>query len=235
MNEKDNVEREIQLRLLPKRQIQQTYSGEQLNEIIGETQRIETSRGCIRNCPFCYEPTKRECFDIPEITKGFVQIIDMNFLLRADALEIIRKFGKTKVNNRVVYYEETSGFDYRLMTQEIANGLKKARFIKPRIAWDWEFKDQMKIKDNIDMLKRAGYRSNEIGIFVIVNWWIPRVECERKLDLLKVWNVHVCDCCYDGGYAHAVPEHWIQKDINEFKARCRKHNQLVNFGVDPEA
>jgi len=51
---------------------------------------------------------------------------------------------------------------------------------------------------------------------------------------MKVWNVKVCDCCYDGGYKHCTPEFWTGKELSEFRAECRKHNQLVNFGIDPE-
>ena len=42
------------------------------------------------------------------------------------------------------------GFDYRLLTQEIADALKKSRFVKIRIAWDWYYQDQLKIKEALN-------------------------------------------------------------------------------------
>jgi hypothetical protein len=84
------------------------------------------------------------------------------------------------------------------------------------------------------MFKRAGYRSEDLSVFMIVNWKIPITECEKKLDLLKVWNVKVCDCCYDGGYKLAKPMFWTPEQIKRFRAKCRKHNQLVRFKIDPE-
>lgn len=233
----------IQKRLLPRRERQPipdvTYSKPQYNKIKGDKQRIELSRGCPNNCPYCFEPhakTKDDVnhFSIPEIKRNYVQILDMNFLWQENVLEKIRKLGKIRVNNKVVYYEEVCGFDYRYMDQEVCNALKKARFVKPRIAWDWTLNDQYKLKDTINMLKKAGYKPHEIMVFIIVNWKMPYEDCLKKLDLLKVWSVKVCDCCYDGGYRHAVPEYWSKEEIVNFRMKSRKHNQIVNFGIDPE-
>jgi len=55
------------------------------------------------------------------------------------------------------------------------------------------------------------------------------------LDLCKVWNVKVCDCYFDGQVSpHIVPIFWTEQQIRDFRKRVRKHNQLVNFGIDPE-
>jgi hypothetical protein len=225
----------MQNRLLPKRQIQSTYSGPQLNEVLDDCQRVELSRGCIRNCPFCYEPEKREVFPTPEIVHNYVKIVDMNILMRPDIIDVLKDLGSKLVNGKVIYYEATSGFDYRILTKEIAEHLRKARFIKPKIAWDWEIEKQFEIKDAVDILLNSGYQSKEIGVFMLVNWRIPKVECEMKLDLLKTWGLRVCDCCWDGGYRYAVPEYWTQNEMDEFCARCHIHNQMINFrGIYPD-
>ena len=216
-----------------------TWGKPQYNKIKDNKQRIELSRGCINGCPWCYEPhipkiEDVEVFEIPKIKKNHVEILDMNFLWQPNIIRKIKDLGKIKVNNKVVYYEEICGLDYRLMTQEIANELKKARFIKVRLAWDGSIKEQYRIKDTINMLIKAGYKAKQLSLFMLVNWKIPKIECERKLDIMKVWNVKVCDCCYDGGYANAIPKDWKERDIREFRSKCRKHNQIVNFGIDPE-
>lgn len=158
----------------------------------------------------------------------------MNFLARTDALNIIKELGNLRVNGKVIYYEFVCGLDYRLLTQEIANAVKKSRFVRPRLAWDGSFGEQYKIKDATEMLIDAGYKRNDLMLFMIVNWRIPYSECLRKLDLMKVWGVKVCDCCYDGGYKYAVPEYWTLKEIKDIRFKCRKHNQLVLFGIDPQ-
>jgi hypothetical protein len=224
----------VQVRLTRKPKYKTTYNRPQYNKVKGNIQRIETHRGCPHQCPFCYEPPIDVTFPLPEIVKNKVQILDMNFFAQQNVLQRIRELGEIKVNDKIVHYEEVCGFDYRFLTQEIAYALKKARFKKVRFAWDWGYKEQFKIKDAINMMLKAGYKRKDISMFMIVNYTISREECEKKLDLLKVWNSKVCDCCFDGGYKYCVPEYWTQKDLTEFRAKCRKHNQLVNFGVDPE-
>lgn len=213
-----------------------TYGGPQYVAVKGNNQRIELHRGCpwAKVHDYCYEPFEHEDFPIPELTKNQVEILDMNFLARKDALNIIKELGSKRVNGRVVHYELICGIDFRFLTQEIANALKKSRFTRPRIAWDGPLEDQMKIKDIIKILTKAGYKRNEIMVFMIVNWRIPYTECLRKLDLMKVWNVKVCDCCYDGGYKHSVPEYWSIKEIKDIRLKSRKHNQLVLLGIDPQ-
>lgn len=211
-----------------------TYGKPQYIKIIGNIQRIELHRGCPYNHDYCYEPVENEDFPVPEIKRNYVQILDMNILGRKSLFETLEQLSRIRVNKRVVYYEAVCGFDYRVLSLETTLALKKARFKRIRFAWDGSLKDQMKIKDAINLFLKANFSRKDLMLFMIVNWRIPREECERKLDLMKIWRVKVCDCCYNAGYRYAVPEYWTEKDIIEFRAKCRKHNQLVNFGIDPE-
>lgn len=225
-----------QTRLAKKPFFGTTYDRPQYNAVKGDVQRIELHRGCpwADLHEYCYEPKIHEDFPIPELVKNQVQVLDMNPLARKDVLSIIEELGERTVNGKVVYYEFVCGIHFRLLTQEIANAMKKSRFVRPRLAWDGPFEDQMKIKDTIMILTKAGYKRKEIMLFMIVNWKIPYTECLRKLDLMKIWGVKVCDCCYDGGYKHAVPEYWTQEEMNDIRLKSRKHNQLVNFEIDPQ-
>lgn len=217
--------------------IKTTYDRPQYNAVLGDRQRIELSRGCPNLCEYCYEPGPREAeiFGIPQLEKNYVEILDMNFLFQPgrDVLKLIRDLGKIRVNGRVVYFEAICGFDYRLMSQEIADALHEARFKKIRFAWDHGLGEQYKLKDTVKMFMRAGYRPRDMMVFIIVNWKISRADCEKKLDLLKVWNVKVGDCCFDGGHAIAKPGYWTAEDIKAFRRKCRKHNHLVGFWIDP--
>ena len=226
-----------QIRLTPKAPFYgTTYDKPQYNKVIGPTQRIELHRGCPWGevHTYCYEPNIYQDFPIPEIVSNQVQILDMNPLARKDIVEVLHDLGSRKVNRKVIKYEFVCGIDYRFLTQEIADLMKKYRFVRPRIAWDDPFSEQLKIKDAIEKMIKAGYKKNDLMMFMIVNWKIPFDECLRKLDLMKVWNVKVCDCCYDGGYKVAVPVHWTQREMNMIRKISRKHNQLVLFGMDPQ-
>lgn len=190
--------------------------------------KIQFTSGCPNNCHYCKEPFTMKYYE-PEIPEDQnIQILDMNFLANPNALKILKTL---PIRNS---YELICGIDFRRLTPEICKWLKKRRFIKIRWAWDYGFSQQKKHQKVWKMFKKAGYRSEELSVFILVNWKIPYVECVKKLDLLKVWNVKVNDCCWDGGYKIAKPVYWTPEQIKKFRRMCRKHNQMVNFKIDPE-
>jgi hypothetical protein len=196
---------------------------------------IRISDGCPNNCPFCYEDTAEKVYPVPPIIRNSVKIMDMNLLSKPGVLDIIKDLGSRLVNGRVVNYELVCGIDYRRLTVELAEALKAARFGRMRIAWDHHFVDQMKIKDAIDRLIKAGYRNKELMVFMICNWRVPFTDNIKKLDLCKVWRVKVADCYFDGQVSPNIDSiFWTVGQIKAFRARCRKHNQMVMFGIDPE-
>lgn len=188
---------------------------------------IQFTSGCPNQCKYCYEPKEMKYYDpkIPEDKE--VQILDMNFLANPRAKEILRSLPKKK-------WEFVCGIDFRRLDQEIANLMKQKGFVKVRWAWDYTFNSQKTHQRVWRIFKKAGYRSEDLSVFMLVNWKIPYTDCVRKLDLLKVWNVKVNDCCWDGGYKIAKPVYWIPEQIKKFRCMCRKHNQLVKFKIDPE-
>jgi len=212
------------------------YSYGAYNKYDSKEQYIRITEGCPNNCPYCYEPTEYKVFDVPEIVRNDVKIMDMNLLCkRRLALAIIEDLGSKIVNGKVVYYELICGIDYRFLTSRLAEALKKNRFKNIRLAWDWGYKDQKLIKNAIDMLLNAGYKDEEIMVFIICNWKIKYEECLKKLDLCKVWRVKVADCYFDNQTSpNIVPVHWKDKEIKSFRFKARKHNQLVRFKFDPQ-
>lgn len=207
-----------------------TYSFGPYNKMNDKEQWIRITEGCPHNCPYCYEPQEIKVFPIPAIGRPLVKIMDMNLLCKPEALSIIRELGKTKVT-----FELICGIDYRFLTQEIADALHSAKFQNIRLAWDWFVADQMKIKDALDMLIKAGYASKMIMVFMICNWRISYEENCWKLDLLKIWRVKAADCWFDNQFGrNKFPIWWSMAEIKQFRAKVRKHNQMVRFGIDPE-
>ncbi len=205
------------------------------NKFDNKEQWVRITEGYPNQCPYCYEPKDFKVFPIPKIVRNDVKIMDMNLLSKPEALNIIQELGKKRVNGKVVYYQLVCGIDYRFLTEETAAALHQSRFKRIRIAWDWGYDRQLKIKDAIEKLIRTGYRPKDLMIFMICNWKIPFSENMLKLDLLKIWNVKAADCYYDGQTMPNVqPIHWTQEEILTFRAKVRKHNQLVNFRCDPE-
>ena len=200
-------------------------------------QKIQFTTGCPNNCSYCHEPVELKFYD-PKIESNDVQILDMNFLANPKAVEILKSLPKGT-------YELICGVDYRRLTPEICELLKQKGFIKLRWAWDYNYGLQRVHQKIWRMFLKAGFQREELSVFILANWKIPFNDCLKKLDLLKVWNVKVNDCCYDGGYPkneidfnnnkRFINKHfWSYSDIKKFRKTSRNHNKLVRFKIDPE-
>ena len=215
-------------------------------------QKIWLSEWCPYDCEFCYNGRKSfKDLPIPEIQSNSVQILDPAFLTKKNIIDVINELGNKRVNNKVVYYELVQGINYKDLTQDIANTLKLNRFINIRFAWDRKYNKfyMFKAYDCKQMLIKAGYNPKTIMCFIIVNWLVPYKECVKKLNLLNRWGLKVGNCCYDGGYPKSEIDYntnkrfnnkrfWKYLDIKTFgrtkSGMCRKHNQIIIFGIDPE-
>lgn len=229
--------------------LRKPYSYGPYNRIIGDKQAVRLTEGCVWNCPNCHEPTELKIFNIPKIERNHVLIFDMNLLCKSEASKILRDLAVVRVNGKPVVYELVCGVDYRFLTESFARLLFNARFggvgfdkkihrndRTIRLAWDGKYGEQYKIKKAVDLLVDAGYRRKDVMVFMQCNYSLCSFdENLLKLDLCKVWGVRVCDCYFDGQIGSRIrPVYWSEREIKAFRAKVRKHNQLVNFGVDPE-
>ncbi len=220
---------------MKKRGIIRPYSTGPYNKMNDTEQWIRISQGCPNHCAFCYEPPEQKLFQTPPIERNKVKIMDMNLLAQKNAFYVIEQLGTIKVNKKVVHYELVCGIDHRFLTSTLAEVLKKSRFQKIRLAWDFAYLDQFRIRKALKMLMVTGYRPREMTVFMICNWEISYEECLKKLYLCAIWSVKVADCYFDGQVSPNIkPIGWLPEDIKDFRRRVRKHNQLVNFGIDPE-
>ena len=214
------------------------YSKGEYNKVIEGEQWIRLSEGCPNKCSYCRESFENQeliVFEIPEIKTNKVKILDMNLLSHPESLEMINDLGRRKVNGKVVYYELLCGVDYRFLTQELAVALKQARFKNLRIAWDHSFGLQKEIKTKTQLLLNAGFHPRDIMIFIICNWKISYEDNLKKMDLCKIWNFQIVDCYFDNQLSPNIkPKHWTEEQIKDFRKKVRKHNQMVNFRIDPE-
>jgi len=212
------------------------YSYGPYNKFNKTEQWIRLTEGCPHNCPYCYEPQEYKIFKMPPIRRREVKIMDMNFLCKPQANNILKELAEIRVEGKVVYYDFVCGFDYRFMTEERAKLIKAARVKKIRLAWDWAYRDQIKLKPAIDLMKKVGYKQpSQIMVFMVCNWKLSYSECCLKLDMLKLWRVMVADCYYDNQLPpNIVPIHWTHEQIKSFRRKCRVHNRCVRLGIDPD-
>jgi len=216
---------------------------------------IHTSRGCPRKCPFCgtwkIEPEftpKRSIKN--EIKFGKVVIYDNNLLANPYIENILNELIELKKKRKIKWVESQSGFDGLILPEkpDLAKMIKEAGFRYPRIAWDWEYKQHKLIKKQIDILVEAGYKSNEIFVFMLYNWDIPFEEMEKKRIKCLEWRVQIADCRYrplDQLYDNYDPRiigqtskdyyihekaGWTDALVKQFRKNVRRQNICVRHG-----
>ncbi len=208
---------------------------------------IHTTRGCIRRCKFCgtwkIEPKfnyKKSIKD--EICSNRIIYYDNNLLANPHINDIMEELSQASHNGRAVYSESQCGIDGRLLTQDLADLLKKSRFINPRIAWDHGYSDYNTIKGQLNILVNAGYRMNDLYVFMVYNWDIPFKEMEKKRLKCWEWGVQIADCRYrplDQTFDHYdtkkeqtnknyyIHPKWTDREIKQFRRNVRKLNICV--------
>ena len=217
---------------------------------------IELNRGCKRGCAFCWADPNMKFFEVPEITRNFVQIQGEGILYDPNIKEKIIELGKKRVNGKVVYYGLYQGFDFRLIDKEMAKlfcknriwiiNSKGKKYKGIRFAWDGGINHEQLAKDTIEMLVSAGFRRKQIQVFCLTLWKFPYELCEYKRKKLFEWGVKIDDCTWNTSKGILLTEkrkgiawhnpYWTRKEYEQFRRDCRKHNHLINFdGHDPEA
>jgi len=151
-----------------------------------------TTRGCIRNCPFCVVPRKEGMLRVvgdlysfwrPETGFGKVRLLDNN--LTAAPFEHFEKIvGQLKKHKLLVDFSQ--GLDARILTEDHARLLKEVRLWKQiHIAWDG-IQDESFVRRGIENLKKH-ISLSKVMCFVLIGFNsmpeedLYRVETLRSL------------------------------------------------------
>jgi len=210
---------------------------------------VRTSRGCIRNCEFCGVRKIESGFKTHDSIKDKVKyrklvFYDDNLLANPYIEEILNELVEMKSKKQILWCESQSGFDGKILKEKpcLAEMIKQAGFHYPRIAWDWGYEKYPKIKEQIDILIDAGYRSKDIFVFMLYNWDVPFEGMERKRLKCWEWQVQVADCRYrpldqiqDGynfrkrkqiwsEYHIHLESGWTDEKVRAFRANVRRQN-----------
>ena len=210
---------------------------------------VRTSRGCIRNCEFCGVKKIESRFKAnanikTEIIHRKLVFYDDNLLANPHIQKILSELIELKSKKQILWCEAQSGFDGKILKEKpyLAEMIKKAGFHYPRIAWDWGYEQHHEIKEQLDLLIDAGYRSKDLFVFMLYNWDIPFGEMERKRLKCWEWQVQIADCryrpldkIYDGydskkrkqtGREYHIQKEsgWTDKLIRTFRSNVRKQN-----------
>lgn len=214
---------------------------------------VHASRGCPRKCSFCgtwrIEPEftpKQTIRD--EIQFPGVVFYDNNFLMNPYVETILDELIRLRGERKVKWVESQSGLDGRVLLEKphLARMMKQAGFRYPRIAWDWGYDQNDYIERQIQVLVEAGYKSQEIFVFMLYNYEIPFEEMERKRIKCWEWQVQIADCRFrplnqlvDNYDPHSIgqtaedyfiSEGWSDDLVKQFRRNVRRQNICVRMG-----
>jgi len=134
-----------------------------------------SSRGCIRKCPFCivpkmegkYRAIYRSVMDFVYPGHKTLVLWDNNFLVSPFAKEILTELIEHKIKPDL-----NQGIDARLMTDEIAELLVKAKPETIHMAYDW-VNERPYIYRAVEMLSKKGYSRREMIFYTLYNFYDP--------------------------------------------------------------
>lgn len=216
---------------------------------------LHASRGCKRRCKFC-GTWKIEPEFVPkksikkEVKYRKIVFYDNNFLANPYVEDILDELAEMKRSHNILWCESQSGFDGRQLMDKpyLGEMIKKAAFRYPRIAWDWRYQEYPKIKKQIDILMKAGYKSKHIFIFMLYNWDITFNDMERKRLKCWDWQVQIADCRYrplnqtydnynprkkgqmSNDYHIHEQSGWTDALVKQFRKNVRRQNICVRHG-----
>lgn len=111
----------------------------------------------------------------------------------------------------------------------------------------WGYKGREKVGKVIEMLKAAGYESEDIFIFMIYNYVLSYAEMKRKVEACRRWQVRVIDCRYrplDYTQDNYVPgpkpqeageyylhHRWTDAHVRGFRRAVRRQNIAILLGL----
>lgn len=147
-----------------------------------------TTRGCIRNCPFCIVKEKEGKFQRWQHVSDFyderfdtVMLLDNNILADKDWF-----FENTNfiIEHKLKVIE--NGMDIRLLDEEIAERLSKIKFVPTlHFAFD-NMSDEKAVRRGIELLRNAGINLRQkVQFYVLVGYNTTEEQDKYRCRLLK--------------------------------------------------
>ncbi len=216
---------------------------------------IHLSRGCVRKCRFCgawrIEPKLRFKKSISNaILSRKLVFYDNNLLANPNIEAILDELVHMKQKQVLLSCESQSGFDGRILLDKphLAVMLKQAGFIYPRIAWDCDYKQQKRIREELQILNNGGYRTKDIFVFMLYNWNLAYNEMERKRKKCWKWGVQISDCRYrplnqtfdeyksflaqQSDRDYFIHKKWTDAEIRMFRRNVRRQNICIRQNTE---
>jgi hypothetical protein len=174
-----------------------------------------TTRGCPNDCPWCIVHKKEGHFGIAQHIREFhdfrfksCKLLDNNILVNKDWF-----FENTDwAIAHKVKLSITQGMDIRLLTDEIADQLKRIKFVDQQMCFAWDrMKDEKIVKAGIEMLRDHGINIRRNVSFYVLSGFNTAFE----QDLYRVKELQKT-----GAMAFVMKYHDDNPELNHLARYC---------------
>ena len=148
------------------------------------------TRGCIRNCAFCFIPKKEGFLKLHSQLKEFynpelpkIMLLDNNFLASPKCIELLKEL---KATNKKVTFKQ--GLDFRLLTKEKAELLSTLNYDGEFIFAFDRYKDRQIIEKNLKEVWLPLVKPWHTKFFVLVGFDSSLKEDLERVHLLKKYK-----------------------------------------------
>lgn len=157
-----------------------------------------TSRGCIRQCPWCSVPDKegqiKPWASIDEFwdrRHRKIKLLDNNFLAQPAPHTIL-----SRLIDELVEVDFNQGLDIRLVDERIAFYLSRVRTKKLRFSFD-DIAYEKEVRQAVKLLQENGIRSRKLSFYVLFGFK-PDDKVIERMKILGELNVDVYPMAYRG-------------------------------------
>lgn len=157
-----------------------------------------TTRGCIRNCSFCFVPRKegklRIVGDLYDFWSGQQKVILLDNNLTAAPMSHFEKIiGQLATERALVDFSQ--GLDIRLLNEDHARLLKTVRFKYVHFAWD-SMGYEKAVRRGVEMLTRY-IHPQRLTFYVLVGYDTTEAEDMYRIEVLRGLGVNPFVMAYD--------------------------------------
>lgn len=175
-----------------------------------------TSRGCIRNCPFCLVPQKEGHIKAWASVREFFNPLFKRLLLLDNNLFAAGNCEDT-LNDLIELQVETDfnqGLDIRLLTDKLVDYLKGIKTRVYRFAFD-DIAYEKQVRQGIGLLLKAGISPRKLAFYVLVGFKKDDEAIER-VKLLQSYGVDIYPMLYKDESGKEPSVNYNFKDTIEF-------------------
>lgn len=169
-----------------------------------------TSRGCIRNCPFCLVRRKEGYIKAWASIREFLNplfkrllLLDNNLFASENCEDTLNDLIKLQVGT-----DFNQGLDIRLLTDKLVDYLKRIKAKIYRFAFD-DIAYEKQVRQGIELLLKAGISPRKLAFYVLVGFRNDETVIDR-MKLLASYGVDVYPMIYKGqdGIEPTVKSKW---------------------------